>query len=75
MLVTATLDDVLAVEERPNMPGTIDERPNWSIALPVPIDDLAGHALAGRVVDTLARPVPVRLPLLCGADGRCPSGT
>ncbi len=30
VVVTGTLDDALAVEERPNMPGTIDEWPNWS---------------------------------------------
>jgi 4-alpha-glucanotransferase len=39
MVVTATLDDALGVEERPNMPGTIDEWPNWRLALPRPIDD------------------------------------
>ena len=32
----ADLDDVLVVDERPNMPGTVDEWPNWSIALPSP---------------------------------------
>ena len=40
MLVTATLEDALALEERPNYPGTTDERPNWSMALPVTIDEL-----------------------------------
>jgi 4-alpha-glucanotransferase len=38
MVVTATLDDALGVEERPNMPGTVDEWPNWRLALPRPID-------------------------------------
>ena len=27
--------DAIGVEERPNMPGTVDEWPNWSLALPV----------------------------------------
>ena len=40
MLLTATLDDAAVVEERPNVPGTVDERPNWSIALPVPLEEL-----------------------------------
>ena len=40
LLLTASLDDALAVEERPNMPGTIDEWPNWSIALPLPLEEL-----------------------------------
>ncbi len=50
-----TIDDVLAVEERPNMPGTTDQWPNWSIALPEPIDRIvsgptpaAVEALADR---------------------------
>jgi 4-alpha-glucanotransferase len=41
-IAMGTIDDVLLVEERPNMPGTTDEWPNWSIALPMSIDDLAG---------------------------------
>ena len=40
-VIVATLDDALDVEERPNMPGTIDEWPNWSLALPVPLEDIA----------------------------------
>ena len=39
-LAIANLDDVLCVPERPNMPGTTDQWPNWSIAHPDPIDDL-----------------------------------
>jgi 4-alpha-glucanotransferase len=39
-VLVATLDDALGVEERPNMPGTVDEWPNWSIALPKPLEDL-----------------------------------
>jgi 4-alpha-glucanotransferase len=39
-LAIANLDDVLCLPERPNMPGTTDEWPNWSIAHPEPIDDL-----------------------------------
>jgi 4-alpha-glucanotransferase len=39
MLVAATLDDALVVAERPNVPGTTDELPNWSIALPALLDD------------------------------------
>ncbi|MFN2606705.1 MAG: 4-alpha-glucanotransferase [Acidimicrobiales bacterium] len=43
VLLTAALDDALAVEERPNMPGTVDEWPNWSIALPATVDDIVAH--------------------------------
>jgi 4-alpha-glucanotransferase len=34
-LAVATLEDALGVPERPNVPGTTDERANWSLALPV----------------------------------------
>lgn len=41
MLALASLEDLLGVTERPNLPGsTDDQRPNWSRALPVPIEDL-----------------------------------
>ncbi len=42
-LLCATLDDGLGVEERPNIPGTIDERPNWRIALPSPLEVILSH--------------------------------
>jgi 4-alpha-glucanotransferase len=48
-LAIANLDDVLCTEERPNMPGTMDEWPNWSIAQPRPIDELT----AGDPPETL----------------------
>src|SRR3954465_8584998 len=41
-LLSATLDDALAEERRPNIPGTTD-RPNWSLPLPVPTEELAAH--------------------------------
>jgi 4-alpha-glucanotransferase len=40
MLLTAGLDDALGVQKRPNMPGTLDEWPNWRIALPVPLEEV-----------------------------------
>ena len=39
-LISATLDDALGVQERPNLPGTVDERPNWRIALPQLLDEV-----------------------------------
>lgn len=39
-LAIATLEDAARVRIRPNLPGTIDEHPNWRTALPVTIDDL-----------------------------------
>jgi 4-alpha-glucanotransferase len=54
-VVLATLEDAMAVSERPNMPGTVDQWPNWSIALPRPIDDLDDDPLAAGVSEALRR--------------------
>jgi len=58
LLVAATLDDVLEVDERPNMPGTTDEWPNWSIALPAALQDVETDERVLRVAGTFreARP-------------------
>ena len=41
--------------ERPNVPGTLDdERPNWSVALPVPLEDLRRDTDGRRILDALA---------------------
>src|SRR3954462_1024658 len=44
LLLSATLEDAVADRRRPNMPGTTD-RPNWSLPLPVRVEDLAAHPL------------------------------
>jgi 4-alpha-glucanotransferase len=53
MLLSATLDDAVGEERRPNMPGTTD-RPNWSLPLPVLVEDLPEHPLLQKVARTLA---------------------
>lgn len=58
MLVLGTLEDLCQVPRRPNVPGTTTERPNWSRALPLPLDDLPGDDAASRAVDALAAPRP-----------------
>ena len=59
MVLAATLEDAAVVEERPNVPGTIDERPNWSLALPVPLEDLERSATAAAIAAALnAREAP-----------------
>jgi 4-alpha-glucanotransferase len=54
-LLTATLDDAMAVPQRPNMPATTDEWPNWSIPLPAPIETLEKSPLAASVARALRR--------------------
>ncbi len=55
MVLAATLEDALVVEERPNIPGTVEERPNWSLALPVPQEELERSATAGAIAAALNR--------------------
>lgn len=55
MILTATLDDAAVVEERPNIPGTVDERPNWSIALPAPLEDLEESPVSAAIAAALRR--------------------
>jgi 4-alpha-glucanotransferase len=52
-LLSATLDDAVAEERRPNMPGTTD-RPNWCLPLPVPTEELAAHAGVQALAQVLA---------------------
>ena len=54
-LLSAALDDALAVEERPNMPGTIDQWPNWCLALPAPLEQLEKSDLANAIAHGLNR--------------------
>lgn len=49
-LVVATLDDAAGVAERPNMPGTVDEWPNWRIGLPAPVLDVLDGPIARSIV-------------------------
>jgi 4-alpha-glucanotransferase len=58
LLATAALDDLVGAEHRPNLPGTINEHPNWRIPLPVTLDDLPGHHLAQEVTAAIAEGRP-----------------
>jgi 4-alpha-glucanotransferase len=55
-LVTATLEDAIGVIERPNVPGTTDdERPNWSLALPLSLEEIEDHPGPRRIANILRR--------------------
>ncbi|HEV3032044.1 MAG TPA: 4-alpha-glucanotransferase [Polyangia bacterium] len=54
-VLLATLDDALAVSERPNMPGTVTEWPNWSLSLPLTLDDIEEAPLPRKLAATLKR--------------------
>ncbi|NLP60027.1 4-alpha-glucanotransferase [Paraburkholderia sacchari] len=49
-LVTCPLEDLLGLADQPNLPGSIDEHPNWRRRLPLPVDALFDDpAFAARV--------------------------
>ncbi|ART63883.1 4-alpha-glucanotransferase [Kushneria marisflavi] len=39
-LVLLQLEDLLGLEEQPNLPGTLDEHPNWRRRQPLSVDDM-----------------------------------
>jgi 4-alpha-glucanotransferase len=61
VLLAATLEDALGVEERPNVPGTTyspwprpGQWPNWSLALPAPIESFVDAPLPRRIAAAFA---------------------
>jgi 4-alpha-glucanotransferase len=57
-VLAASLDDALVVEQRPNMPGTTVQWPNWSLALPQPLEELESAPLPQQIADSLRRAKP-----------------
>ena len=56
MLVAAALEDAAGATERPNIPGTTTAlRPNWSLALPAPFEEVLASPLAAAVAAALRR--------------------
>ncbi|HUP84452.1 MAG TPA: 4-alpha-glucanotransferase [Acidimicrobiales bacterium] len=51
-ILTATLDDAIGVEERPNYPGTTDET-NWSVALPMSLEDIEDDPRVAEIARAL----------------------
>ncbi len=54
-ILTATLEDALAVEERTNQPGTTDQFPNWSRALPRTLEQIMEAPEPRAIATTLTR--------------------
>lgn len=47
-LAMVPIEDVVGLEEQPNLPGTLDEHPNWRRRLPAPTAELFADAAAQR---------------------------
>jgi 4-alpha-glucanotransferase len=61
-LLLTSPQDALGEPRQPNLPGTVDEYPNWRIPLPVTVDELLEHPVVKRVVETLRVSRPVAKP-------------
>jgi 4-alpha-glucanotransferase len=53
-LLAVAIDDILGLCDQPNVPGTIDEHPNWRRRLAADIDAIAGHETLQAVNDVMA---------------------
>ncbi|MEW9550492.1 4-alpha-glucanotransferase [Nonomuraea sp. NPDC050783] len=56
-LLSATLDDALAVPARPNIPGADHLRANWRLPLPVPLEELETLPLPRELAGLLSAAV------------------
>ncbi|MEA2628219.1 MAG: 4-alpha-glucanotransferase [Chloroflexota bacterium] len=52
-IVLVSLEDALGVSERPNVPGTTTEFPNWRISLPTPLEEVESADGVLRIVDAM----------------------
>jgi 4-alpha-glucanotransferase len=52
-IVLVSMEDALAVHERPNVPGTTTEFPNWRNALPIPIEEIEQAVGVQRIVEEM----------------------
>lgn len=49
-LVLAPLEDLVGLEDQPNLPGTVHEHPNWRRRMPAPLPGLMATPAVGRRV-------------------------
>ncbi len=57
-LLVVSMEDVLGIVDQPNVPGTVDQHPNWRRRLPVSLDDVKdgkGLAAVAKVMATAGR--------------------
>ncbi len=57
-LVTVQIEDLAGAEDGVNIPGTVDEHPNWRRKLPVDLEELAALPLFSAVCATMSRERP-----------------
>jgi 4-alpha-glucanotransferase len=59
-LILLQLEDAIGSDEQVNVPGTVDEEPNWRRKLPVALDKLEAHPVFRAIVSMLQSERPVR---------------
>ncbi len=52
-LLIVSIEDLLGLKEQVNLPGTIDEHPNWRYRLPITLEDLRTQEGVIAVADTM----------------------
>ncbi len=57
-LALVAIEDLVGLEQAPNLPGTIDEHPNWRRRLPAPPDTLFADSAVGARIATLTKERP-----------------
>jgi 4-alpha-glucanotransferase len=57
-LVAAQLEDLVGMQDQANVPGTVDEHPNWRRKLPVEIAQIPATALFRDIASALSRERP-----------------
>ena len=53
-LVVVAMEDALEVRDQPNMPGTVDQHPNWRQRLPVLLEEMSDMPLLRDVANIMA---------------------
>lgn len=48
-LLVISLEDLLGITDQVNLPGTVDEHPNWRQRLPTALEDLRNHGQVVRI--------------------------
>jgi len=57
-LVAAQMEDLLGLAEQSNIPGTVDEHPNWRRKLPVLIEELESASMLRAVIGAIREERP-----------------
>jgi 4-alpha-glucanotransferase len=52
-LLVISMEDALGVAEQVNVPGTVDEHPNWRRRLPVALEDLRNDRRLAALADAM----------------------